>query len=336
MQVMPAIDDQASMFVAARASGHWDADRQAVLDRWLAEDTRHQGAFFRAEAAFAMLNRARVMGAGVRAEDIPLPAFEPEPLPQIAPRPASPTRRHLLKTGGLLAASATGAALMLPLWSGRARLETQVGELRKVPLKDRSVASVNTDSALDIALTPTRRDIKLVKGEVWFQVAKDPERPFVVAADTVRARAVGTAFGVRRFEAGAEVMVSEGVVEVWNTHAPETPVRIKAGDKVFVPYAPQPVPEPLRAEFAPDVIDRKLAWRDGQIALDNDSLSRAAAEFNRYNSRKIVIADPALNDEKLVGWFRADQPDTFARAVNVALNAPVTIDDERIVIGSAE
>lgn len=331
---MSAIDDQASAFVAARASGHWDDAQQTALDQWLAEDTRHQGAFFRAEATFAMLDRARVMGAGVRPEDISItpfaPPFEPEIIPVVSRRSSPPTRRHLLKAGGLLAATATGAALLLPVVAGRQQLKTQVGELRKVPLKDNSVASVNTDSALDIALTDTRRDIRLVKGEAWFQVAKDKERPFVVAADTVRARAVGTAFGVRRFETGAEVMVSEGVVEVWNAQTPDTPVRVEAGAKVFVPYTPQP----LKTEFAPDIIDRKLAWRDGQIALDNDSLSRAVAEFNRYNSRKIVIADPTLSDEKLVGWFRADQPDTFARAVHVALNAPVRIDEDRIVIGS--
>ncbi|MFN3806947.1 FecR family protein [Asticcacaulis sp.] len=320
---MSAIDEQAAAYIAARAAGGWSEADQAGLEAWLAADTRHQGAFFRAEAAWAMLDRASVMGAGVAADTDYRSPFE-----RLAPQPRTPTRRQLLAGGGLIAASVAGAALILPALTHQ-RLQTEVGELRKVPLKDRSVASVNTDTTLDVALGAKRRDIRLIRGEAWFQVAKDRARPFVVEADTVRARAVGTAFGVRRYTDGAEVMVSEGVVEVWNTQAPDTPVRLEAGGRVFVPYAAQPI----RAEYAPDAVDRRLAWREGQIALDNDSLTHAAAEFNRYNSRKIVIADPALGEQKLVGWFRADQPDTFARSVHLALDVPVQIDDSRIVIG---
>lgn len=327
---MSAIDDQASAYIAARASGDWSEVDQAALTAWLDADTRHQGAFFRAEAAWAMLNRASVMGAGVDPETVLLDNDPFEPAENVAFASSTrPTRRHVLMGGGVIAASVAGAALALPLL-GRHHLQTEVGELRKVPLKDRSVASVNTNSALDVRLSEKRRDVRLIKGEAWFQVAKDANRPFVVEADTVRARAVGTAFGVRRYPDGADVMVSEGVVEVWNAQAPDTPVRVEAGAKVFVPYAPQT----LRAVYAPDVVDRGLAWREGQIALDNDSLAHAAAEFNRYNSRKIVIADPALGDKMLVGWFRADQPDTFARAVQLALNAPVDMTDDRIVIGA--
>lgn len=321
---MSAIDEQAAAYIAARAAGRWDEADQAALEAWLAADTRHQGAFFRAEAAWAMLDRASVMGAGVAADTL-----HTSPFRALAHRPRTLTRRQWLAGGGLIAASVAGAALILPALTHQ-RLQTEVGELRKVPLKDQSIASVNTDTTLDVALGAKRRDIRLIRGEAWFQVAKDKTRPFVVEADTVRARAVGTAFGVRRYPDGAEVMVSEGVVEVWNTQAPDTPTRLEAGGRVFVPYAPQPI----RAEYAPETVDRRLAWREGQIALDNDSLTHAAAEFNRYNSRKIVIADPALGDEKLVGWFRADQPDTFARSVHLALDVPVRIDDTRIVIGT--
>ena len=59
------------------------------------------------------------------------------------------------------------------------------------------------------------RNVRIDKGEAWFQVAKDKKRPFVVAAGDVRVRAVGTAFSVRRLEEGADVQVTEGVVEVF-------------------------------------------------------------------------------------------------------------------------
>src|SRR3546814_10056817 len=55
--------------------------------------------------------------------------------------------------------------------------------------------------------------ITLEEGEAWFQVAHDAHRPFVVDVGSVRIRAVGTAFSVRRNPEGVDVMVTEGVVE---------------------------------------------------------------------------------------------------------------------------
>lgn len=313
-----------------------------MLEAWLSADTRHEGAYFRAEAAWAMMDRASVMGAGIAPSDIPdivLPPTEDTIAPSdfVVPLSArkhqvSASRRALLKTlgGGALAASITAAAAVSFSLKDRISLTTEVGELRKVPLKDRSIASVNTDSRLEIELKPDRRDVRLLKGEAWFDVAKDKTRPFVVTADTVRVRAVGTAFSVRRFDKGAEVLVTEGVVELWNSQdEARPPLRLEAGHKAYMPFATTLA----ETDFTPAAVDRALAWREGQIALDKDTLQKAVGEFNRYNRQKIIIADPALNQSELVGWFRVDQPETFARAVHGALNVPVSINETRIIIG---
>jgi hypothetical protein len=75
-----------------------------------------------------------------------------------------------------------------------------------------------------------------------------------------------------------------------------------------------------------------LAWRDGQIVLDGDGFGEAAAEFNRYNSRKIVIVGQGLADEKLVGWFRTNEPESFARAAAASFGAQVTVRGDAILV----
>ncbi|OYW80412.1 MAG: hypothetical protein B7Z26_06490, partial [Asticcacaulis sp. 32-58-5] len=262
---MSTIDDIAAQWVARQASGQWDAKAQAQLDDWLIADTRHQGAHFRAQAAWLMMDRASVMGVGAPMPDTP--AFTDDS-PFVVPvaRHSPPTRRRILTAlGGSAAAASLMAGLGLAYaLKDRVNLTTEVGELRKIPLKDRSIASVNTDSHLEIALKPEQRDIKLVRGEVWFDVAKDTSRPFVVAAGNVRVRAVGTAFSVRKFDHGADVLVTEGVVEVWNRDTDAAPVRLTAGTRTFVPDTEAP----KVVEFRPEAVDRALAWREGQIALD--------------------------------------------------------------------
>lgn len=300
------------------AAARWvvRADRedldQAELEAWLAGDTRRQGAFVRAQAAWGLLDRGRALG-GEEAADKTKPRVD---------------RRGLL--AGLGAAAAACVAVVATPRLLAARYGTAVGEIRRVPLADGSLAAINTDTALEVAMKPRKREVRLDRGEAWFQVAKDVQRPFVVESGPVRVSAVGTAFSVRRRDGGCEVLVTEGVVEVWSEGAGEEPRRVTAGERVFASDsagAARPVPASLE-------ITRELAWREGQIVLDGEAFGAAAEEFNRYNARKIVIADPALAEQKLVGWFRTNEPESFARAAAASFGARVTVRGDAILVQS--
>lgn len=321
---MSPIDQTAAEWVARRYSGRQDAGDAAAFQAWHDADPRHAGAYLRAEAAWVLLDRSQVLTHGDGdAEDI---LSSPIVAAPVRKRP-EPTRRAVLM--GTVAASI--AVLFGGAWYLRSRLsfETGRGELRKVPLADRSLAAINTDSRIDVAMNPRRRDVQLVKGEAWFEVAKNPDAPFVVAAGDIRVRAVGTAFSVRRRDGGADVLVTEGVVETWSVREPGKTTRLIAGDQAFVADAAK-----VDTAYEPDEVTRKLAWRERKIILREESLSDAVEEFNRYNETQIVIADPALGRLKLVGGFDVDRPEDFARSVHAASDAPVSIRADRIIIGT--
>ncbi len=319
---MRSIDETAAEWVARRQSATF-ADN-AEFQAWHDADTRHAGAFLRAEASWMLLDRAQVMTHGAASENPSLI------LPSRSRMPAGliTTRRTLLT--GAVAASVAGAIGVGYVLRNRLSFVTQRGELRKVPLSDRSLAAINTDSEIDVAMTESLRHIQLVRGEAWFDVAKNPNAPFVVSAGDIRVRAVGTAFSVRRKTSGAEVLVTEGTVETWSMHTPDRRTRLSAGASAYVPESANAT---AVAAYTPDEVTRRLAWREREIVLREESLREAAADFNRYNDRQIVIADPKLNDARLVGGFSVDQPETFARAVHAALNVPVSIREDRITIG---
>ena len=187
-----------------------------------------------------------------------------------------------------------------------------------MPLNDGSVVAINTQSSINVAMHSTLREVTLDRGEAWFKVAHDSRRPFIVSAGRIRVLAVGTAFSVRRHDDGAEVQVTEGVVETWTVGEEARATRIAAGSRTYVvEYEP---PKPLAASAD---IEHSLAWRDGQIVLEGETLDQAVAQFNRYNAKKLVISDSALAAEKLVGQFRATEPQTFAKAVVTTLGARV-------------
>jgi transmembrane sensor len=313
------LNDQAAEW-AIRAEEHGsDPKVVAALEAWLAEDPRRQGAFLRAQAALSFLDRGRALADPAQPVVVDRTPFMRAPF-RLAD--ALVSRRRLLIGGGVAGgAVAAGAAGLFILAQGEA-YDTRLGEMRRVPLADGSVATINTDSQVVADLKPAVRSIKLAKGEAWFKVAHDPKRPFVVEAGDVRIRAIGTAFSVRRRDGGADVLVTEGVVDTWVVGQEGRKIRLAAGSRAFVTQT-----QPIQAvATAGDEIERTLAWRDGQIALYGETLADAATEFNRYNARKLVIADPQLASEKVVGQFSADDPEAFAKAAASTLGATYSDD----------
>ncbi|HEX2813643.1 MAG TPA: FecR domain-containing protein [Sphingopyxis sp.] len=317
-------DDGAARWAIRRDAGPLSPGEQREFDTWLAADERREGSLLRAEAALVYIDRGPAL---IDAESIPA-APEEE-----TPAPARTTRRRFLAGGAIAGtAIAAGIAGVLLMPSGQ-QFSTTIGEVRRLPLADGSIATVNTASRIAVALEPERRHITLEEGEAWFQVAHDAHRPFVVDIGNVRVRAVGTAFSVRRNPEGVDVLVTEGVVETWIEGHEATRTRIARGERSFVATGTRAIV----AVKAADEIERALAWRGGGLALNGEPLSYAVAELNRYNHRKLVVEDPVLARMPIVGYFRTSEPGDFARAVAPLIGARVEMrsgDMHLVAIGS--
>jgi transmembrane sensor len=315
-------DDAARLWAIRIDADALSAEDEAALDAWLAGDERRQGALLRAQAILSYFDRGRAL-AGRAAAATDAPAVDPHDDDDAVPSRLS--RRHMLGFG--LAAGATGlAAGLWGLWPRGQQIETALGEIRSVPLADGSKATINTQSRMAVYMETQRRTVRLDDGEVWFKVAHDPNRPFVVEAGDVRVRAVGTAFAVRREAGGAEVLVTEGIVETWIVGRESEAKRIGAGSMAQVKLA---APE-IHATAAAPEIERTLSWRSGELAFDGETLGQAVAQFNRYNDVKLVVDDPALMREPVVGYFSASEPEEFARAFGRLVDAKVVTRDGTI------
>lgn len=312
---MSDIKSEAAAWAIRVDAGPLDEARRLELEAWLAGDPRRRGAFLRAQAGLRLLDQSRVVS-------------------KVVPAPTARTTRRARgfagvspRAGWALAAMAAGlgaVVLMPPAFGG---FRTEVGEQRRVALRDGSVAMINTDSSVGVRLAKHQRRITLRRGEAWFQVAKDHARPFVVDAGPVHVRATGTAFSVRREGDDARVVVTEGTVLAWRDGALVPPLAISAGHEAFLAgNAPQP------PEAKPSRTEDVLAWRRGEIVLDGGTIASAVEEFNRYNTRKIVLRDPAVGRRTIVGYFLIDQPKQFASAAARMTGNKITEGDDRIVI----
>ncbi|MGN6151315.1 MAG: FecR family protein, partial [Lysobacteraceae bacterium] len=140
----------------------------------------------------------------------------------------------------------------------------------------------------------------------------DRARPFVVAADGRRAIAVGTRFSVRRDGEALRVVVTEGVVRLEAPARPgrigTEPVLLPAGSVAIATRSGVTVHRGTLAEA-----ERAVEWRGGRLYFDDTPLSVAAEEFNRYNTRKLVMGDGDVAALRIGGNFRWSNPEGFVR-----------------------
>lgn len=323
------IDLKAAEWIAKVDRGLSPQEERA-LDAWLAGDPRRVGAYGKMRATALHTERARALG----------PSFDPADFHSgRTDQPRLSRRGVLLAGGGAIAASAAGLAAVNVLFSetGR-RFGTQIGEVKVTPLEDGSVMTLNTASRVVVDFTDDQRAIRLLEGEALFDVASDAARPFVVDAGGTVVRAVGTSFTVRKLaDTPIKVLVREGVVEV-SRRAPAAasapPVRAVANTVVLAPAVTGAAIE--ATAVAPAAVGRELAWREGRIAFEGETLREAARQFARYSETRIVIDDPAIAAEEVSGLFQANDPVGFARAVAVSfgLHAEIRADEVRIRRGA--
>jgi transmembrane sensor len=295
------------------------------LDAWLAADPRRLGAFAKARAVMVYADRARILEPGyIGAEPYPFDGVER------LMRRRGPTRRWALMGASAMAAGvATAAAgIGFAVWTSVQRYQTERGEVRRLPLADGSVVTLNTATKLEVKFSGASRNIQLVQGEALFDVAKNPRRPFYVDAGDVRVRAVGTSFTVAKLPGRpTEILVREGVVEITRPGAVGA-VRLGANERALVRADEQITSSAME----PGSIARKLAWRQGMISFEGTSLSEAAAEFARYADPQIVVDDPSIANQTISGMFSAENPQGFAKAVAVSLNLSAQTEGGKIYL----
>jgi transmembrane sensor len=357
------IEEAAARWLARRESDSLTDAEQAAFDAWLEQRTEHRIAYIRLEAAWNHSERMRALGAGVTPGVIPprgtwgdqnffsggsretqppppTPASEPVQMAELSAadnlRAADSARiarrgtalRHLAVAASLLLVIAGGSLYVYNsgIFSGD-RYSTSVGGLDTERLADGSNVTLNTDSRIRVALADKERRIALDKGEAFFEVAHDPNRPFIVDVGNKRVIAVGTQFSVRVIsaEAGADdirVAVTEGKVRFEDIIIPAGSVAQTAKSQVLV-----------RETAAPEV-EQLLSWRKGYVVFRDTPLADAVAEFNRYNTRKIVIENPGIAAIRIGGNFRSNNTDAFLWLLQSGFPVTADVSDDKVILRS--
>jgi len=296
------IEARAAEWLAQRDSGEWNDALQRELDKWLNEATAHRIAYLRLQSVWQRADALADAAAPSRARA--LPRFS--------------TWRV---AAGVVLACALGLMFALPRNGSESQLyATAIGENRTIGLTDGTRLTLNTNTRLRTA----PRQVWLENGEAYFDVAHDAAHPFVVNAGATKITVLGTRFSVRREQGHIRVLVAEGKVRV-------------AQDGKEVILTPNNAATTTRGRIALQQLPaertgNQLSWREGRLVLDQLTLAQAADEFNRYNRRKLVIADPSVAQMSIGGSFSPSNIDGFARLLEQGFGLHATATPDQITI----
>ena len=310
------IEERAALWRARQDEPEWSQADQAALDAWLEESTAHRVAWLRMEYGWRKVGRLSVLKGGVAPQER---------------RPLLSRWRPAAMAAGLALAVGLGSLVATQQLGGRRVYATELGGHATVPLADGSKIELNTDTKVRAALAEEQRVVWLDRGEAYFEVARDPNRPFVVMAGDRKVTVLGTKFSVRRDGHRVLVAVAEGKVRIDPVRqTPSIPPAVVTGGDVVIADEVATLVTPK----SPARVDSELAWRRGLLMFDKSTLGDAVDEINRYNRKKLVVEDADAAAIRITGSFEAENVDAFARLLREAFGLNVEENADEIKISS--
>ncbi len=307
---MPRRDDdratrEAARWLVALQDDPDDAELRARIDVWRAADPANEAAWTDTAHVYGLMAEATpTCGADWGGGRV------------------VPMRRARLPIGrraalGVLAALA--ACLFLAFTPAivlrfQADQVTSTAEVRPVRLDDGSVVLLGPDSAIAVSHGIATRDLRLLKGEAFFEVTPDPRRPFSVLAQGVKTTVLGTSFNVRLARDGAEVAVRTGIVRVATAGvsstaaAPAVAVQLEPGD--WIQLTADGKAE--RGAMPPEEV---APWLHGQLVARDRPLADVVDDLRRYFPGTIVVAGDAFRGRRVTGVYNLADPETALRAI---------------------
>lgn len=287
MMDIDRIEDEAAQWVA-RQDRSLDLRERISFERWLKSSTANRVAYLRLKTAWDGANKLSETKLDVRAA----------------------SWRPIAAKVGLAAFTALAACAVL-VFSLPAHLRDEqkspaviwaaanfASKHRSLALSDGTRVYLGSSTTLRTAVSGSTRSVTLERGNAYFEVKHDDKHPFVVFAGNRKITDLGTKFSVALDRSGIQVKVREGSVQIELLHASNsTPVVAGAGDVVIT-----------KAEET--LLEMSPSSAAGRVSFDNASLGDVASELNKYNRKKIYVAETAA-DIKIGGSFQPDNMDGF-------------------------
>lgn len=280
--------------------GGTDAKLDRQFDAWLAENSAHGEEYALCEITWEVSQDA--------AKEMAVPL-------ERRPKGDRVAMRNWRAAAFAVAAAVVGAVVWF--WPpATLAYATAAGEQRTIVLEDGSRVTLNTRTRIAVRFERRAREVVLETGEAYFEVSKDPSRPFTVHTSLGSARAVGTRFDVYLKEAQLSVTIADGSVLVAGLVSGNG-VLVGAGRRGELRTGS------VRAVVGPVDLNAALGWLNRRIEVNDAPLAEVLGDFSRYTSVPIHADTPAIAALRVSAVLRTGDIDALQTTLQGAFGLAI-------------
>lgn len=209
-------------------------------------------------------------------------------------------------------------------------IATEDGVKKLITLSDGTRISLNGGSQVDIpdAFTDGQREIRLVEGEIFLDVAQDEERPFIVTTEKVKVRVLGTSFNVRKYdeEQKTVIAVKTGKVSLQSQ---------QGGQEVLLTPGAQVVFDNKAAAFSPKTWKETGmigGWKNNELWYEDDLLKDVLRDLAYNYGVRFQVRDSSVLSKHVNAIFIKRSKEDIIRILGKMADFRYEMNDAGIII----
>jgi len=286
------------LLIIRHLAGETKVSEEALLQHWLSQSADHR-------KEYEALKQAWELGAIERLPEADQLYQRIEKELEDKPH-TSRLRQPTFLAAAMLSIFLVSAYLLwiyTPLFNPENRwhtVNTQKGELQQISLEDGTIVYLNTASELKSAFdyNTKERRVKL-RGEAFFDVARDTSKPFIIELPEGQVQVLGTSFNVRAYadDHNIETTVKSGKVAFRHDEQAEANL-ILPNEKLSFSKKENTI----KKEAAE--VTQSLAWMEQKIVFQAHTLKEIAKELEHYFEIDIVFENDELQNCSMTGTFK--------------------------------
>lgn len=309
-------ESQYSNLIHQAISGQITADKQQELDAWLAADPAHQEIYEEMAMAWAMAEMEDLPPIKVNTE-VAYQRFAKATAEQPAPVSETKIRPMWTQRIGQIAAAIAlvlGAVWALQVFMASPAKSTQIlaqTARTSVTLPDHSVVILNKGATLSYNNNFDQRHVKL-SGEAFFDVTKNPEKPFTIQTKNTQTKVLGTSFNVKTGTTETEVTVFTGKVAFAALNKTDKPVILTPNEKGVYAISEKKLSKKVNQDLA------QVYWQKQELSFEDYQLAALLPILENVYNIQFQLSSPNLRSCLLSGTFVRGELDNAIEALKVA------------------
>jgi len=230
---------------------------------------------------------------------------------------------------GSLAAAAiiTGISVLLFNWfSDEAAVYQTANERQQLALPDGSTVFLNEHSAISYLKRRfnNKRQVKLLKGEAYFEVVHNDKNEFLIDLGEVVVRDIGTSFDIKTDTGNIQVIVNEGAVSM--EHQQSQKVVLGANQMAIFNRETKNLSDAAAAPL------NYKAWQDKKLRYVQTPLSLVFQDLNRIYGTRVLFQDSTLKERKLNAYLNQKTEDQIMHIIAASLQIKIVKKDSTFII----